>query len=229
MNYKELIINKQGVVKMQEKIKVFDPNNLKKYECDDLIKFKDYIILDGNSITIKNYPYGFRLRTDIHYYIETNKKGGRFVSRTINPKSLGWNKPKKSTYNDIALLIITEKGFINYVKLDFNDDKEQILQFKDKYLNFLSPLQKKKLSEIMAYNKVMENVTITINEQHYKNIYTGEIKTQILFTELKDYVKCTPEGVLIDDEKEKLKEKIVNQNINKMINIEAHNIKKEII
>lgn len=50
---------------------------------------------------VDDYPYGFRLRCKIRYWLEyTPKRGFRLVSQTSNPKRLGlvWNKPKASTY-----------------------------------------------------------------------------------------------------------------------------------
>ena len=50
---------------------------------------------------VDGYPYGFRLRCKIRYWLEyTPKRGFRFVSQTTNPKKPGivWNKEKASTY-----------------------------------------------------------------------------------------------------------------------------------
>ncbi len=50
---------------------------------------------------VEDYPYGFRLRCKIRYWLEYHPKHGfRFVSQTTNPKKPGivWNKPKASTY-----------------------------------------------------------------------------------------------------------------------------------
>lgn len=49
---------------------------------------------------VNDYPYGFRLRCKMRYWIERTKKGERFCSQTTNPKRVDevWNKPKKSTY-----------------------------------------------------------------------------------------------------------------------------------
>ena len=57
---------------------------------------------------VDDYPYGFRLRCKIRYWIETTKNGQRFCSQTTNPKRPGtvWNKPKKSTY--CALMVLTQ-------------------------------------------------------------------------------------------------------------------------
>jgi hypothetical protein len=50
---------------------------------------------------IADYPYGYRLRCTIRYWLEhAPGKGFRFWSQTTNPKKPGtvWNKPKASTY-----------------------------------------------------------------------------------------------------------------------------------
>jgi hypothetical protein len=49
---------------------------------------------------VDDYPYGFRLRCSIRYWLEYNpKRGFRLVSQTTNPKrGNAWNKPKASTY-----------------------------------------------------------------------------------------------------------------------------------
>jgi hypothetical protein len=50
---------------------------------------------------VDDYPYGFRLRCKIRYWLEFHpKRGFRFLSQTTNPKRPGevWNKPKASTY-----------------------------------------------------------------------------------------------------------------------------------
>lgn len=54
---------------------------------------------------VADYPYGFRLRCQIRYWLEYRKgKGFRFVSQTTNPKRPGevWNKPKASTYSPLG-------------------------------------------------------------------------------------------------------------------------------
>ena len=58
-----------------------------------------------NPLIIQNYPYGWRLKTQAKYYIETdNKKGQRIVFQTLNPKTNVWNSEKKSTYSSIRVL-----------------------------------------------------------------------------------------------------------------------------
>lgn len=79
-----------------------------------------------------DYPFGRRIRCIRRSYIETTKHGQRFVTqtssmsfnRTYVPASDGqsptdmpnddqWNKPKKSTYSPVRVLMIdTESGHI---------------------------------------------------------------------------------------------------------------------
>ena len=51
--------------------------------------------------SVVNYPYGFRLKCTIRYWLEYKPGHGvRLMSQTTNPKKAGWvwNKPKGSTY-----------------------------------------------------------------------------------------------------------------------------------
>lgn len=63
---------------------------------------------------VEDYPYGFKLRCKIRYWIETTKHGQRFVSQTTNPKKPIeiWNKPKASTYAPIMLMYLDEQGYV---------------------------------------------------------------------------------------------------------------------
>lgn len=49
---------------------------------------------------VPDYPYGYRLRCKIRYWLESNANGTRLWSQTSNPKREGlvWNKPKATTY-----------------------------------------------------------------------------------------------------------------------------------
>lgn len=65
-------------------------------------------LLDGHidqdtAYLVDDYPYGFRLRCKIRYWVETAYRRSsagmqRFVSQTTNPKLPGesWNRPRQS-------------------------------------------------------------------------------------------------------------------------------------
>lgn len=62
---------------------------------------------------VDDYPYGFRLRTQIRYWMETKQgHGTRFVSQTLNPKTGRWNKPKASTYITLRVMYLDSAGHI---------------------------------------------------------------------------------------------------------------------
>lgn len=69
-----------------------------------------------------DYPYGFRLRCQIRYWLEYQpKKGFRFWSQTSNPKQAGlvWNKPKASTYCLFgACMFLNDEGHVKWIGLD---------------------------------------------------------------------------------------------------------------
>lgn len=80
---------------------------------------------------VNDYPYGFRLRCKIRYWLEhDSRKGTRFFSQTTNPKIQGrevvWNKPKASTYAYIAgCMFLDEKGHITWTGLtEYSDTRE---------------------------------------------------------------------------------------------------------
>lgn len=85
---------------------------------------------------VADYPYGFRLRCSIRYWVETHpKRGQRVVSQTTNPKRGDtWNKPKASTYSDIRVLYIdSATGYVENAALNFYASTPQIAEFELKY------------------------------------------------------------------------------------------------
>jgi len=65
---------------------------------------------------VNDYPYGFRLRCQIRYWLEFRPGFGfRFVSQTTNPKRPGtpWNKPHAGTYSLAAALYLDAVGHVH--------------------------------------------------------------------------------------------------------------------
>lgn len=85
---------------------------------------------------VNDYPYGFRLRCKIRYWIEYKKgKGYRFVSQTTNPKrDHVWNKPKASTYMLMGgVMTKGENGHIHWTALSEYCDGQEAANWRDKY------------------------------------------------------------------------------------------------
>ncbi len=162
---------------------------------------------EENPVVIEDYPYGFRNRTDIRYWIETTNRGDRFCSQTLNPKTNEWNKPKKSTYSDVMILIANKIGHVRTISCSTNDKKEKANAFLKTFEKELTKIQIIRLHKIIGWDKTMEKVEWKIKERKYKNKITGEIVTSIPIMEMKDYVEVDDEGEIVDTEKEKQEKK----------------------
>jgi hypothetical protein len=86
---------------------------------------------EATAYVVDDYPYGFHERTQIRYWLEHKpKKGWRFVSQTLNPKTSRWNKPKTSTYTEWgAAMYLDEKGHVQWTGVGPYTDEQQFLSF----------------------------------------------------------------------------------------------------
>lgn len=90
-----------------------------------------YNYSEQNPYLIDDYPYGFKLRCKIRFWVEYSpKKGFRFCSQTENPKNGMWNKPKKSTYTLIAMnMYLDEENHIQHRIVSEYSSASDVLQF----------------------------------------------------------------------------------------------------
>ena len=105
---------------------------------------------------VENYPYGFRLKTTMHYWIEsTPKKGDRFCTCTINPKNDRLNATKKSTYVAIGCMFLNDIGHVVNNGIGIYTEKEKVTAFIDAIgIDNLNPEQKKMYNQLMGINEV---------------------------------------------------------------------------
>ena len=85
---------------------------------------------------VEDYPYGFRLRCSIRYWLEyAPKKGFRFVSQTTNPKRGNvWNKPKASTYAKLGgAMYLDDNDHVTWSGLTEYSDAKEAKAFLDTY------------------------------------------------------------------------------------------------
>jgi hypothetical protein len=120
---------------------------------------------------VNDYPYGFRLRTSIRYWIETKKgHGQRFCSQTLNPKTGAWNKPKAGNYHVIAVMVRNpENGYVSYETLQSGgwSEEGQIVDFETRHAAALGEWETKAIKYIRATNKANELVKVTIHQAGY--------------------------------------------------------------
>jgi hypothetical protein len=167
----------------------------------------------SDPVIVENYPYGFRLRTKIKYWVETTKYGQRFCSQTLNPKTNTWNNPKKSTYDNIILVGLNEQDHITRIGLHMYS-MEEAVRFKEKYESFLNDWQKTELINIIKMLEVYDKVEFSFKPKKFRNIITGEITEQIEIFKMDEYEEVNEEGQAIDPDKERQKHKEINIRIN---------------
>lgn len=95
-------------------------------------------ISEDTAYLVEDYPYGFRLRCKIRYWLEFNPRlGTRLVSQTSNPKissQLVWNKPKKSTYSLIAgCMYLDENDYVTWSGLTEYSNLEESKEWLETY------------------------------------------------------------------------------------------------
>jgi len=91
---------------------------------------------EDTAYTVDDYPYGFRLRCKIRYWLEHSAAHGyRLVSQTTNPKKGNkWNAPKKSTYCSIAAcMYLDQENHVKWSGVGFYTDLEVLKDFRDKF------------------------------------------------------------------------------------------------
>ena len=86
---------------------------------------------ENTAYVVDDYPYGFKLRTQIRYWLESDKKKGfRFVSQTMNPKTGRWNAAKKSTYATFGgCMYLDENGHVQWGGVTEYSDAKKFLEF----------------------------------------------------------------------------------------------------
>ena len=102
---------------------------------------------------VEDYPWGFRLRTTIRYWVETKKAkngGQRFGSQTINPKTGQWCAPKYSTYSPIIVMYLNENDHIKWHDLSYYSSKDYVEAFKNEHIDKLDDFQKEQLKDMIA-------------------------------------------------------------------------------
>lgn len=124
---------------------------------------------------VEDYPYGFRLRTQIKFWIETRKdKTQRVVSCTLNPKTDKWNKPKASTYSMVRVLFIDAKtGHLENNGLSQYDSSEAA-KFLAEYGDGMTEWHKGQLTIFAAYHMAQDETGLKLygaTEEIRKIIY----------------------------------------------------------
>lgn len=112
---------------------------------------------------VEDYPYGFRLRTTIRYWLETNAKhGDRFVSQTLNPKTARWNKPKKSTYVQVGCLYLDNEEHVTWTGIRHWVKDEDLASFLAVVRPHLNDHQLAQVAAIKGMKEAFKDVTFDV-------------------------------------------------------------------
>lgn len=126
---------------------------------------KEYIFghtSEETAYLVEDYPYGFRLRTQIRYWMETTKNGDRFCSQTLNPKTGYWNKPKKSTYSAVGVMFLNEDNHVKWTGFSLGwTNEEKIMAFVERIggIDKLSEAQKAQVKKGIAISRTQEHIS----------------------------------------------------------------------
>ncbi len=110
---------------------------------------------------VNDYPFGFRLRCKIRYWIETAEKGAkrgqmRFMAQTTDPRKPAefWNKPKAGVYHDLVVMFLDdENGHVQNDAIGMYGWPEHFAKFKQNYANQLDPAQRNRLEMLESYSR----------------------------------------------------------------------------
>ena len=129
----------------------------------------------------EDYPYGFRLRCKMRFWIEEHpKRGFRACRQSTNPKKSyeHWNKPKKSTYSDVCEgMYLDEKGHVQFCALTKYSHFLDSLEFKQRYWACLGDAARESLDLWISMQKIYErekargHVTIQFGNEEPQTVY----------------------------------------------------------
>ena len=141
------------------------------------------------AIEVDNYPWGFRLKTKVKYWIESNNRGDRFIKQTLNPKTDEWCNPKKSTYSEVMIMTTEEKEnktFVHYDSVSSFSKIEEISLFENTHKEHLTDRQLKQICKLKSFHGAYEDVKVNIvntsmMSKEEKDIFDKEQKKAVSY------------------------------------------------
>lgn len=138
-----------------------------------------------DSFLIEDYPWGFRLRTEVRVWAESKKGFGmRTCRQTKNPKTGKWCAVKKSTYSPVIGFYLNEEDRIKSTGLSAGgwSKEEAIVEFEKFYEEIgLTDFQKEQIKYIRATNIMNEVISYEIKPRvEGEKVQTEEEKQLIV-------------------------------------------------
>ncbi len=121
---------------------------------------------------VDNYPWGFKLRTSIFYWVETTKHGDRFCHYTIDPRNGRECAPKKGTYHTFGYMYVNDEGHVKYSAFGFNVLLSDLREKVKEFIDIINPEQVSALQRRNVLTEIANVVAIAI--AYLKKEYTPE-------------------------------------------------------
>lgn len=148
---------------------------------------------------VKDYPYGYTLRTSIFYWIESKAgHGDRLCTYTINPKTGKANKPKCGTYSTYLYLYLdSETGHVKTGGIDAYNQE----YFKMRFGFLINKIGEVYISEVQQQNIRRNYVQHLVGNAIYEKVkYSPEMQPVFLqwVRDTIKHVKTCPFAELVD-------------------------------
>src|SRR6476469_6951154 len=83
---------------------------------------------ESTAYVIDDYPFGYKLRCKIRYWLDTRTKGvykdrSRLMSQTTNPRHTAefWNRPKAGVFGKgLTLMYLNEEGHVHHIDCSYS-------------------------------------------------------------------------------------------------------------
>ena len=142
---------------------------------------------------VEDYPYGFRLRTSIRYWVETKRgHGQRMVSQTVNPKNGRLNKPKASTYSPVVVMALDQDEHTVNAGISGYASADEIEEYALWATRHLDEYQLAALDYLRAARRAEKHLTVTAHvcqpgctETHQTMAEGNKIISQVIAYEMR--------------------------------------------
>ena len=111
---------------------------------------------------VQDWPWGYKLRTEKRFWIESNKNGDREISQTLDPRTGKWCAPKKSTYYPVRIFYTSDQGEeVKQLLWEVMRKDDKIKSFYELHKDNLNDFQKAQIKKWIGFNEAMKNVTFS--------------------------------------------------------------------
>lgn len=148
---------------------------------------------------VKDYPYGYTLRTSIFYWIESKPKhGDRLCTYTINPKTGKPNKPKYGTYYTYLYLYLdSETGHVKTGGIDAYNKE----YFQMRFGFLINKIGERYISDVQQENIRRNYAAHMAGNVPYEKVKYSEAMQPVFMQWAKDtykYIRTCPFSELVD-------------------------------